>query len=438
MIISAVLFLSACSVSSENRQQENVPKDNVVQKDTGFVLTGPESYDSADTAILVEKNSKDGKVTFLNLELGRRYTLSYDGTTRLYNKYKESISMEQLRKGAIVDITFLKEKKHLTTLQLNAEAWSLTGIEHFELDKIRGELHIGEETYQLNSNTQYLFDGRDIEWMDINEKDIISVQGMGSTALCVQVEKGHGYLRLVNDDKFIGGWIEVGQSQIQQITEDMLLVVTEGSYLVNVSHGGGGGSKQVIINRNEETSMDIGDFVIPEPEMGQVLFNLAPSKAELYVDGAKVDATYPVELTYGIHQFIGKADGYKSLTQYVRVNQKTVAVDVILESIQKEEDKSDKDSTDKDAEEDTKKEETTPEYYKVNIDTPEKAEIYLDGNYIGISPISFRKVAGTHVVTLRRNGYVTRSYTIQVDSESKDVTYSFVELVAESGGLTAD
>ena len=56
-------------------------------------------------------------------------------------------------------------------------------------------------------------------------------------------------------------------------------------------------------------------------------------------------------------------------------------------------------------------------------------EVYLNGNYIGISPVSFAKKPGTHTITLRKSGYVTRSYTIEIDSEEKDVTYSFADLL---------
>jgi hypothetical protein len=34
------------------------------------------------------------------------------------------------------------------------------------------------------------------------------------------------------------------------------------------------------------------------------------------------------------------------------------------------------------------------------------------------------------VITLRKTGYTTRSYTIQVDSEEKDISYSFADLEA--------
>ena len=76
---------------------------------------------------------------------------------------------------------------------------------------------------------------------------------------------------------------------------------------------------------------------------------------------------------------------------------------------------------------------TTTDYYKVYVDAPEGAEVYLDGNYVGISPCSFKKTAGTHVITLRKTGYETRSYTVQVDDEEKDLSYSFADLVQDTG-----
>ena len=75
---------------------------------------------------------------------------------------------------------------------------------------------------------------------------------------------------------------------------------------------------------------------------------------------------------------------------------------------------------------------TTTTYYRVHIDAPEKVEVYLDGNYVGISPCSFKKTSGSHVITLRKTGYETRSYTVQVDEEEKDVSYSFVDLITAS------
>ena len=67
--------------------------------------------------------------------------------------------------------------------------------------------------------------------------------------------------------------------------------------------------------------------------------------------------------------------------------------------------------------------------YKVYIDAPDGVEAYLDGSYVGVTPVSFNKVPGSYVVTLRKSGYQPRSYTLQIDDEKKDVNYSFTDLV---------
>lgn len=433
-----VLSISGCGQASTAGTAQNTVTLQTTEEsdrvDTGFAVTNPDSYDSADTAVLVDINSVDNTVTLLNLDLGKQYTLSVDGTTRYADKYGKAISLEQLGEGDIVDVTFLKTKKHLTTMQLSRSAWQYDDVERYELNTVRREVTIGEEVFKLSRDTRYFSQGHSIEEMDLNPSDILTFHGIDTTVLSVTVEKGHGYLRLVNDENFIGGWLEIGQEQIVRITEDMLVTVPEGSYQVDISYNGGGGTKSVVINRNEETTLDIGDLEVAEAQYGMVLFSMNPSGAELYIDGSQADPSQPITLEYGIHQIIAKADGYKSLTQYLRVAQESAGVDVELDKADSDSDSDESTgssaSTSSTATSATS--DTTTTYYRVHIDAPENVEVYLDGNYVGISPCSFKKTSGSHVITLRKSGYETRSYTVQVDEEKKDVSYSFVDLVTST------
>ena len=423
-VVAALLTMTLAMVYTmlpEEKRSPAEPAPSPDRVDTGFIVTGPESYDSADTAVLVDRDDKENTLTFLNLELGRRYTLSLDGTTRMYDKYGQSMSLDQFLKGDIVDITFLKSKKHLTVMQLSSSAWSYSDVANYELNMIRRELTVGEDVYKVTENTQFLSENRNIEMMDLNPSDVLSFQGIDSQVLTVRVDKGHGYLRLVNDENFVGGWIEIGQTQIQRITEDMLLTVPEGSYQVNISNKGGGGIKTVVISRNEETTLDIGDLEIPEPQTGIIVFSLNPASTELYIDGTKADTSGPVTLEYGIHQLIAKAEGYHSVTRYIKVAQETGGFDIVLDAVDGESEGSSSSTT--------SPSQTVTSYYKVYVDAPENAEVYLDGNYIGISPCNFRRTSGSHTITLRRTGYVTRSYMVEINDEAKDMTLSFADLV---------
>ena len=432
MLLTGCGQTAASGAATEAQTEATAQTERV---DTGFVVTDPDSYDSADTAVLVDINSIDNTVTLLNLDLGKRYTLSMDGTTRFADKYGKAISLSQLQEGDIVDVTFLKSQKHLTAMQLAQTAWQYDDVERYELNTVRNEVTIGGEVFQLSKDTQYFSQGHSIEKMDLNPADILTFHGIDSTVLSITVEKGHGYLRLVNDENFVGGWLEIGQTQIVRITEDMLVTVPEGSYQIDISYNGGGGVKNVVINRNEETTLDIGDLEVAEAQYGMVLFSLSPSNAELYIDGSQADPSQPISLEYGIHQIIAKADGYKSLTQYLRVGQESAGVDVQLDKVDSDSEESTESSSSTSSESSagsTSAADTITTYYRVHIDAPENVEVYLDGNYVGISPCSFKKTSGSHVITLRKTGYETRSYTVQVDEEEKDVSYSFVDLVTSS------
>ena len=421
IIIMTMLSLSACGGKpGQGGGESSAPQtEEASRHDTGFVAVDYNSFDSADTAIFMSRDQEAHTVTLWNLEVGRTYTLAYDGITHFSDKYGESISMAQISPGDVVDVTFLKAQKHLTSMQLSPQIWSLEKVTYFELDGVHGEATVGQEARKLKitANTQFFSEGRPIDMNQIDAVDELSFQGLDKEVLSVKVERGHGYLRLAGQEKFLDGWLEIGQSKIQRITEDMLLPLAEGSYRVNISKDGNGGEKSVVIHRYEETVLDISDLEVAEPETGTILFSLSPSSAKLYVDGEKVDTSLPVTLEYGIHQLIIKAEGYQTLTKYVRVGQPSAGLDIALDPV-----------TDTDSSEESGGTDVATDYPKVYIDAPSDVEVYLDGTYVGTTPCSFQKVEGDHVIMLRKSGFLSKTYKIQLGSENKDISYSFAEL----------
>lgn len=418
LMLACVLgLLTACGAMPGSQAGQPVPPASQEQPGTVFVPAGPNSYDSADTAVVVKKDGRESTVTLLNLELGRTYTLSVEGTSNLYDKYGEALSLEQIMLGDIVDVTFLRSKKRVNTMQISPSSWVYADASRYEIDLGRGEVTIGEDVYKLTDDTIYLSRDTRIEAMELNPVDVLTFKGIGSSIYSVEVERGHGYLRLENEEKFIGGDMEIGQISLRRIEEDMLLTVPEGRYDIRVSKRGGGGTKEVTIRRGEETALDIGDLEVPEVEYGTIIFTLDPPEAKLYIDGEKADPSAPVSLEYGIHQVILRSNGYQTLTTYIKVAQPSGGLALTLDAV------------DADKENDEQEEKEKLAQYKVFVDAPEFAEVYLDGNYVGIAPTSFAKSEGSHIITLRRSGCQTRSYTISVDGEYKDITYSFAELV---------
>jgi hypothetical protein len=66
----------------------------------------------------------------------------------------------------------------------------------------------------------------------------------------------------------------------------------------------------------------------------------------------------------------------------------------------------------------------------IYIQNPSGASVYLNGEFKGVSPGSFQKVIGSHVVTFIKQGYQTKSYTIDISDDGLDTYISLPDLLA--------
>lgn len=453
VIMTMAMLISGCASEASNIGLAKGKEEDAV--DTGFTVTTVGSYDSADTAVVMSIDSDNSCVSFMNMATGKQYTLYYDGATYIKDKYDSSMSISQLRAGDVVDVNFLKGKRKIASIQLSPKAWVYDHVENYDLGGVNKTASIGSSTFSLPDNAVILSDGRRTEVMDVVSQDVITVSGIDHEIYSITVEKGHGYLRLKNDQALLGGWIEVGSRVIREITEDMLLVVPEGSYQVLLSNDGVSCKKEVVIERDKEVVLDVGDIEIAEDKTGKILFNVTPDNAEVTVDGELIDADRAVELPYGIHQVHLEAEGYDSLTKYIQVGSEKASISFTLEKVEEEDDTSSISENSLEINKDDTANTTVNEQpivnnqssisentisstknNKVYIDTPKSVEVYLDSNYMGLSPVSFNKTVGSHTITLRKSGYKTKSYTIYLYNDGEDITYSFTDLEEESSTVS--
>lgn len=447
VIMTMAMLISGCASEASNIGLAKGKEENAV--DTGFTVTTVGSYDSADTAVVMSIDSDNSCVSFMNMATGKQYTLYYDGATYIKDKYDGPMSISQLRAGDVVDVNFLKGKRKIASIQLSPKAWVYDHVENYDLGGVNKTASIGSSTYSLPDNAVVLSDGKRTEVMDVVSQDVITVSGIDHEIYSITVDKGHGYLRLKNDQALLGGWIEVGSSVIKEITEDMLLVVPEGSYQVLLTNDGVSCKKDVVIARDKEVVLDVGDIEIAEDKTGKILFNVTPENAEVTVDGELIDTDRAVELPYGIHQVHLEAEGYDSLTKYIQVGSEKASISFTLEKHEEEDDASSISENSLDINKDdtvnapvndqssiSENTISATKNNKVYIDSPKNVEVYLDSNYMGLSPVSFNKTVGSHTITLRKSGYKTKSYTIYLYNDGEDITYSFTDLEKESSTST--
>lgn len=416
------------------------------------------TYDSADTAILENVDTVNRTVTLYNTYAGKTYTLRYDGTTYASDKYGTTMSMAQLSEGTIVNVNFLKSSKLLVDIQVSPEAWTYDNVTKYDLGGLNSTASIGDRTYALTEGVRVFSQGENTDLMSIVSGDSISVSGIGYDIYSIRVETGHGYVRLSNESSLIGGWIEIGNTVISQVSEDMLIPVPEGEYSVKMYNKYSSVSQDILVERNQEVILDCSDIVAPKDVYGSILFHVSPENAKLYLDGEEKNILSAVKATYGIHQIEVSASGYDTLTKYINVGTElsdiTVRLDETREIDVNENDTSgdsnitvnnptvssnttgNQSNTNKNISSNTTSGNTLSGNKVVNANSgnrvyiyyPEGVEVYVDGVYQGLTPMSFKKVAGTHTLILKKSGYETKSYTIYLYDDGDDINISFSAL----------
>lgn len=424
-----------------------------------------ESIDTEDlvyesTAMLVGKDEETGKLKFISVDQDKLFELEVTGKTPILGKHGNNLTLSQIPLGEILDVSYSIHSKDVRGLQISDEAWTFTDVTKFDINEEEGRMDVAGSTYKLPKTAIVSYGDELATFMDVTNVDTLTVKGYGRKVCSVIVERGHGYVRLMNDSYFEGGWIEVGQDIIKKVTEEMLIPVPEGSYHVRLTNRGYAAEEDVEIVRDEETVIDLSEVDVKEVAIGHVEFDIVPDYAQLFIDGVMTDFEERVPLEYGIHHVHVELAGYKSIDSNIRISDKYANIDMVLEEDTEEEETGttvkknnanaapanllDTSSTASGSTSGTGQAASTSSTAsttapvisntrKVYVESPEGAEVFMDGMYVGIVPISFIKpAAGSHTITLSKNGYKTKSYTISVGSDDNDMTLSFSEMISEN------
>ena len=255
-------------------------------------------------------------------------------------------------------------------------------------------------------------------------------------------------------NKLVQSGMKIGKDVIVPVTADMLVAVGEGDYTLRISKNGYSGEKSIRVTKDRELNVDISDIAIPS---GTVTFAVTPEDANevIKVDG-EVIANRTYTGLYGDHELSITADGYDSFRGSFKITETMKTLRVTLQQETTEE-------TTEDTTEATTQEgqttasgqittqttattqgsqtttattqsgqttESAEQGNKITIKKPEGVGVYFDGDYVGIAPVSIRKTAGTHTITLYKAGYLIKSYTIQAEDNGKDDEYSYADLIS--------
>ena len=485
IIITIITMLGIYYISKEYEKQQAEKRAEQMKEEKD--AASEELVDSEDlvyesVAMLVGKDEQKHTLKFMAVDSDKLFELEYTGTTPILSKHGSMLTIDEIPLGEILDVLYSIHSRELYQLQVSDQAWTLTDVTKFEINEDEKRMDIAGSTYKLPKTAIVSYKNELASFMDVTNVDTLTVKGKDRKVCSIIVERGHGYVRLQNDSYFEGGWIEIGNDIVKKVTEEMLIPVPEGDYHVRLTNRGYAAEEDVTIERDKESVIDLSKVNIKEVAIGHVSFTIVPDYAQLYIDGQMTDYEDRIPLEFGIHHVHAELAGYESVDTNIRVSDKYANIEISLE---KEDDKdsttnrtsptptptpsvtvsptpagdatptptpiapltrtapTDLSGSTTDASTSSSSTTSTTassssttaatvisNSRKMYVESPEGAEVFVDGIYIGIAPVlSMKPEAGSHVITLSKNGCVTKSYTIAVADDDNDVTLSFSDLV---------
>lgn len=297
------------------------------------VETATEEETQAEESSLYTVSGVDttlSTMTFLNIDTGRYEQYSYTDGTIFKDRHGSLISAASMVPGKVVTLTLRDKDLILEKVEQSADAWEMDDIGKFSYNEEDKIFTIGDTKYSYNEELQVFSGDAAIELSAVTGQDTLRIQGIDRKVLSVSVTTGHGVIQLVNTQALEGGWLSLNHKNYYKITENMQLEVPEGTYELTVAGNGYGGSTEVAVTRNEQTSVDVDSIKGEDPKYCTLTFAVDVAGALMYIDGSQVDYTQPLQLQYGIHSIQITADGYDTWSKRLYVNSPEAQIEIAL------------------------------------------------------------------------------------------------------------
>lgn len=467
LLIFTILAVCGCGKKNSNiKVYEDTEEKSVSHIEQSF------------TAVVTDVNLADKYICFIDTNTGEMRSLEYHGGVGVYNTHDRETVINDITCGSVVDAVFYADTNKLVSISMNKQATTISHVNKFSVDLQELKARYKGTSCNLWNHVVAFDDGKMINAMEVNPEDQVTLTMYNNKLVSIVVDIGHGYVRLMNQDTYVGGMVEIGYDVIVPVGRDMLLAVREGNYTLRINKGSFSNSKQVTVSKDEEVVVDISDIAIPT---GTAVFSITPADAKLYVSG-ELQSTHAYTSLYGSYKYKIEAEGYKTKKGSYKLNDTIKKIEITLEADETATTESTTtegattsvpgstsapgttgtpgsttapttsdgttgasttetnptESTDATTEDDkpgpaTENDIGTTEApqatdNKVTIKAPIGASVYLDGEYVGVAPVSFPKTIGTHTIILHQKGYLIKSYTINLIDNGKDDEYSFPPL----------
>ncbi|TCK93279.1 PEGA domain-containing protein [Natranaerovirga hydrolytica] len=395
IILTSLLVLSGCG-SNNNSNANNTRNNHTEDQDTQeerrneYIRT---------LGVIRNVDTVNRRLSIYDIENEELITLNIDGAVNLEDKFGEQITLQQFKLGHMVRTKFEVESRMPEYVQITAQTWEYRRVLNLDIDTEAMTIKRGNDTFNYTDELLVLSNGIPIEITDITPHDELTLKGYRDKVWVVNLDNGHGFIDLRNHDYFINGTIEIGSNIMEIITEKTKIPVPVGVHRIIIDKNNIEPIvKELMVEKDQNVILDLSDEV---PKEGTITFDMVQEDVDLYINGQRYeDIDSPKTLPFGNYLIVAQKEGYQRYERSIDFNSPELTHRINLEQ----------------------------ELKYLHVNSPSNVELYLEGDYIGIIPVSVPIEPGNYGITLRKDGHYSKLYNIEILDNGQDSFFTFPEL----------
>ena len=344
-----------------------------------------------------------GTVTFLNLKANETVILKATKETN----YPGTNSLDDYFVGDVVTFVYDKDN-NLTDLKKCENAWSYSDV-GLIINTSAKLVKFGDNavTYKDKSfkssaditTVRYKNNYSSLE--NIDTSDYVTLKGYNNgtenKVYSITIDKSHGDLQFLNYSNIESPQFILNGQTISLASTDTFKV-TEGKHTIQVtSPMCEDFTKEVLILPGEVSKVDLSAMQIKSG-----LLTVSPNvpNIKFFIEGQEYPLAEPILLNYGKYSVKATKDGYEEYNGKVTIDAETNTLHIDMEK-------------------------HIPKG-KIHVDSdPEDASVYIDGEMVGKTPLTYTATLGGHAITVKKNEYIEASKSVSLAAEGDEATVTF-------------
>ena len=320
------------------------------------------------TGLVQNLNPISREIDLYLFENSEQRSFFAENHTTLRDKFDNPITFSQLSLGDVVEVALPEESANMVidAARIRPRAGTFNNITDVIIDIENKTLMIGNARFPYCERTIVLYQGEPDNIEDISPTDRVSVdlfrdQNDVMRVVFVDILQGNGIIHIPENDMILYGTVEVANTTFTALEGEMELRVPEGQHTVTIRGINIEDFQyQLTVTRGGSATVDFEGL---ELLAGSLTVYVEDPYVTFTIDGEVHLTNVMIMLDYGTYTISVTREGFTSFEQEVTIDSANHEITVVLEQIIRTQ--------------------------NVTLTTsPPGARMYLDGEYVGLSPIT--------------------------------------------------